>query len=50
MIPSHFGRAGDLLDWLEGEFLPRELPRMLRLLHSLALRRVHEIEPRTLTQ
>ncbi|MBK6974740.1 MAG: hypothetical protein IPH26_17990 [Sterolibacteriaceae bacterium] len=46
MIPSHFGRAGDLLDWLEGEFLPR----MLRLLHSLASRRVHEIEPRTLTQ
>lgn len=32
--------------WLVDEFLPREMPptRLLRLLHSLAIKRAHEIE------
>ncbi len=38
VIPSHFGGANDLVDWLEGRFLPTELPQ---LPHSLALKRAH---------
>ena len=43
-IPSPNDRAGELVGRLEDEFLPREMPRLLRLLHSLAIKRAHEIE------
>lgn len=44
LIPSPDDHAGKLVGWLEADFLPREMPRLLRLLHSLALRFAHEIE------
>ena len=44
LIPSPDDHAGKLVAWLEAEFLPREMPRLLRLLQSLALRFAHEIE------
>jgi hypothetical protein len=44
LIPSPDDHAGELVAWLEADFLPREMPRLLRLLHSLALRFAHEIE------
>lgn len=45
-FPSPDDRSGELVGWLEDEFLPRQMPRLLRLLHSLAIRRAHEIERR----
>lgn len=44
LFPDPDDSTGELVDWLEGVFLPRELPRLLRLLHSLALKRAHEME------
>jgi len=42
-FPDPGDRKGELVGWLESEFLPRELPRALRLLRALALKRAHEI-------
>lgn len=44
LFPSPDDHAGKLVAWLEAEFLAREMPRLLRLLQSLALRFAHEIE------
>ncbi len=44
LFPSPDDHAGKLVGWLEAKFLPREMPRLLRLLHSVALRFAHEIE------
>ena len=43
LFPDPEDRKGELVGWLEREFLPRELPRALRLLRALALKRAHEI-------
>lgn len=45
-FPSHNDAAGELVGWLEAEFLPRQMPRLLRLLRALAIARAHEIERR----